>query len=778
MVYRTRTSSLPAKRSLSLKISLFCLVCLFSAGCKDEIWEIPVVEVKTRLQFSDFTFLRHLEIKKERLSELFRLAPEAPFYFYYIFQELGRPDLAVESRRLQWKRGKGIWKEEAGLSILRKSLATGDYADAEQLCRNFIPRLKDDGHRLQAERVLLEALYWQHQDEEVLQRLNDYPILEGKKDPELVLFAAVANSRLDRPAWPERFLKLFFTEKASVLHLRALSFLELDERHTKFQPPEYAVFRAKALLYQGKRKEAVRILEENLPLLDLELLNAPLIFFELTSAYLGLETYQQGARFFQSLTRSDVTRLDGHRSDVHLSARAENLSLEMAARLLRKAGNGESLLRAEDLFLQVIQSIVSMSTPGVMPAPFPQSGTTPMSGAVAGVPSAASGGGVSDLELEQLDRCLWFYLDLHKGGEDFLQVVEEMSSLWQSPGYFADLLDEEITRLLARRQWTSLAALYRFIEGTGPESILARLIYILGRGVDLGLLPGEELDSAVLYRASRALKPDGYLALLASTLLEEAHELPQGLYSKTGEQGTLPDQEQLILGFFEFGLPLEGYRRLIDSDRDWSDGLVLEAAAWLNRRGHFIESIRLMNRYNGSPTRKSLMLAYPRAFLLDIEETARNEELDADLLFALVREESHFDAGIVSRAGATGLTQLMPETAEDMARILRLKGADLKDPRHNLELGGRHLSRLMGRLESVPKTLMAYNAGLARVRVWERQFAGLPVDLMVEALPYKETRGYVHKVLVSNVYYNYLYWKRAPGDTVCRYFPNLKGCQG
>ncbi len=92
--------------------------------------------------------------------------------------------------------------------------------------------------------------------------------------------------------------------------------------------------------------------------------------------------------------------------------------------------------------------------------------------------------------------------------------------------------------------------------------------------------------------------------------------------SKTGEQGTLPDQEQLILGFFEFGLPLEGYRRLIDSDRDWSDGLVLEAAAWLNRRGHFIESIRLMNRYNGSPTRKSLMLAYPRAFLLDIEETA------------------------------------------------------------------------------------------------------------------------------------------------------------
>jgi soluble lytic murein transglycosylase len=116
---------------------------------------------------------------------------------------------------------------------------------------------------------------------------------------------------------------------------------------------------------------------------------------------------------------------------------------------------------------------------------------------------------------------------------------------------------------------------------------------------------------------------------------------------------------------------------------------------------------------------------------------------------------------VVSAAGAVGLTQLMPPTAQEMARRLKLPrpgAADLADPALNIRLGAAHLGELLARFGgSAPLALAAYNAGGGAVRGWWRARAALPLDEFVEDIPLQETRGYVKRVLRSYAAYRMLY---------------------
>ena len=113
-----------------------------------------------------------------------------------------------------------------------------------------------------------------------------------------------------------------------------------------------------------------------------------------------------------------------------------------------------------------------------------------------------------------------------------------------------------------------------------------------------------------------------------------------------------------------------------------------------------------------------------------IDRVARAEGLNSDLLRAVVETESNFDPNAVSKKGAVGLMQLMPETARDMG---------VSDPFHpakNLEAGARYLKRLIDRYEGeLTLALSAYNAGEKAVE----RYRGIP--------PFPETQDYVRKVL-------------------------------
>lgn len=75
---------------------------------------------------------------------------------------------------------------------------------------------------------------------------------------------------------------------------------------------------------------------------------------------------------------------------------------------------------------------------------------------------------------------------------------------------------------------------------------------------------------------------------------------------------------------------------------------------------------------------------------------------------------------------------------------------------------------------SVPFGLAAYNAGLTRLRQWKQQFAHLPPDLLLEAIPFEETRHYVRKVLVSAAIYGELYQQIPAARTAEAFFKPLE----
>jgi soluble lytic murein transglycosylase-like protein len=115
-----------------------------------------------------------------------------------------------------------------------------------------------------------------------------------------------------------------------------------------------------------------------------------------------------------------------------------------------------------------------------------------------------------------------------------------------------------------------------------------------------------------------------------------------------------------------------------------------------------------------------------------IDKIASRHQLPADLLHAIIRAESAYDIRAVSPKGASGLMQLMPDTAEQYGV------KDVFDPEENLEGGAKYLKDLV-RLYDGKRDLVlaAYNAGQAAVKKYD----GIP--------PYSETRAYIDEIRAS-----------------------------
>ena len=130
--------------------------------------------------------------------------------------------------------------------------------------------------------------------------------------------------------------------------------------------------------------------------------------------------------------------------------------------------------------------------------------------------------------------------------------------------------------------------------------------------------------------------------------------------------------------------------------------------------------------------------------------------IEAALTFAIIRQESEFKADAISPAGARGLMQLMPATARELSRRLKLRYSRarlLSDPNYNVRLGNAYVAQMLKAYNgSYPLAIAAYNAGPGRVNEWLREFGnpsdgGIDAIDWVEKIPFRETRNYVQRVL-------------------------------
>jgi soluble lytic murein transglycosylase len=155
-------------------------------------------------------------------------------------------------------------------------------------------------------------------------------------------------------------------------------------------------------------------------------------------------------------------------------------------------------------------------------------------------------------------------------------------------------------------------------------------------------------------------------------------------------------------------------------------------------------------------------LFHPLKFPTYIRHHAAARHLPADLVAALIYEESRFNEHARSGAGAVGLMQVTPDTANGIAVHTggsRFRDSDLETPELNIRYGTWYLARLHARFDrsrtNFDLSLAAYNAGQGKVAQW---IAAAPGHrLTVDQIPYAETRQYVRDIEHLRVRYRKAY---------------------
>ncbi|RYZ69544.1 MAG: lytic murein transglycosylase, partial [Proteobacteria bacterium] len=153
--------------------------------------------------------------------------------------------------------------------------------------------------------------------------------------------------------------------------------------------------------------------------------------------------------------------------------------------------------------------------------------------------------------------------------------------------------------------------------------------------------------------------------------------------------------------------------------------------------------------------------AYPRAWEPSVLQSARSTTVPEELIWGIMRAESHYRSDAQSGVGALGLMQLMPYTGRQVASLLSIntfQTNSLLEPEVNIKLGTRYLQRLLEKFSgSIPLVAAGYNAGPHRVHAWVRNFGSLDMDEFIEHIPFLETRNYVKKVVRNYQVYSLLY---------------------
>ncbi|MDA8411768.1 MAG: lytic transglycosylase domain-containing protein [Treponema sp.] len=169
----------------------------------------------------------------------------------------------------------------------------------------------------------------------------------------------------------------------------------------------------------------------------------------------------------------------------------------------------------------------------------------------------------------------------------------------------------------------------------------------------------------------------------------------------------------------------------------------------------------------GLPGRDVYELLYPRPWNSELSAALGDSNIPQSAAYGLIRSESWFDPGAKSSAGAVGLTQLMPPTAEEIANNLGIRIWSLTLPADNLRLGMSMLHDLFDENDGhILRAASAYNAGRGRLRRWLTESGGYPDDLFLERLSIAETRDYGRKILQATAWYAALYYGKGSSETV------------
>ena len=256
------------------------------------------------------------------------------------------------------------------------------------------------------------------------------------------------------------------------------------------------------------------------------------------------------------------------------------------------------------------------------------------------------------------------------------------------------------------------------------------------------------------HRLAQLALHDDYYGLMArdelgpTLLTSQNYEPDQGMIAMIHQ---LPGIRR-ALALREAGLRAEAVQEWNWSMRTLSDQQLLAAAEIANRAGWFDRAIYSAEQ---SHSLNNISLRYLTPYRDILEGYTHELGLDPAWVYGLIRQESRFTVAAHSGVGASGLMQLMPDTAQWVANRLGLHyhAMAVNAVGTNVQLGTYYLRHILDALNGSPiLATAAYNAGPRRARAWQ-DVHPLEAAVYVETIPFAETRDYVKKVMTNAEHY-------------------------
>lgn len=399
------------------------------------------------------------------------------------------------------------------------------------------------------------------------------------------------------------------------------------------------------------------------------------------------------------------------------------------------------------------------------------------------------------------DQALWYYLQscLKISTEEAVAGLQKYAASFSQKEYFDDFFDSLSVLLFSGGKWDLFEKVYDAIKDYASQATVSKYAYLTARILQTQIKDSDEnkiksaLQKAVdcdpgtfVYYKLLAANELGYSTESVDKMFFAPKNLPPLVPEKMSQEETL-SARKLLLGYADFGfgeMIYDEWKFFFDMDSRIIDlETVVRLSSFLRQMAngqndYYSKSLRMISRSANLDgiqiSKKAFELLYPRNFMEQVQESAKEFEVDDHLMFALIRTESFFEPKIQSHAGAIGLTQLMEATASDCAKKLKVEEYNLLDPATNIRFGTYYYSHVKRRLnDSGILALFAYNAGITTVRRWIRSSKielnsqkQLWSDMFLETLPFAETRGYGRRVVSAAAMYAYLYGGKNPCQIV------------
>jgi soluble lytic murein transglycosylase len=641
------------------------------------------------------------------LGQLHGHNAETPYLLGKHFYQQAYPHIAEELWRWDVENRQGPWVDRSREDLVELYLQQRRYAEAEELALPFRSS-EDKGPR----RLFFRSLYWQRKNQEAIAELSKWGSFDftAWETMENLLFEGVVKIRAAEVAGLSTGDSPLPAEGAQALWQLYSRYWEtnLHDRGASFfaeDPARYEFFGPdQALWIQAKSAWVRGEKEEAWDLVtDLAGVNPPWFTQGMVLAEWSYWTREQGE------TRSGISWLE----DIWDTGYRRSYGY---GRMQARSRNHPQAVQA------YLKSLAFTQDPGLR------------------------------------DSSLLYLLESARemSWDRLISLLGEYSP--SNPNRFDDFWDEIRVELVSDRSWATLKRLGPFLKVWASSWVQAEWAFwqqYWPESTDLSPLE----DYSNPYNIAVAVGD------LSAPVLNLPEEGVSHFQEEWRPQSAL---EEELAAYLRYGFWTRAFRILKDQKEAFGLSLrwTLIRSFEEHQQNHYAISLWQDLWDEGYRSAEVFRGLFPLAFQEEITAAAQEAGLPVSLLYGLVREESRFNPKAGSHAGAQGLSQLMPATAADVARRIKLQDYDVHVPQDNLKIGAWYLAHRLDQFGNGAKALMAYNAGSGRVRRWEREWAALTPRQYLLAVPIKETRRYVQKVLVSALWYSKLYGFEDPGSII------------